>query len=264
MLVAQLLTVVDRLAPFALAEEWDNVGLLVGRHNRPVRRVLVALDLRDEVLHEAREHGCDAVVTHHPPIFPSLAAVTDHAAASGAVLAAAEARIAVVAAHTNLDSAPDGLNDEMAAMLGLTATRPMTPHPADPAAGLGRVGSVTPVSLESFVVRVATALEGAQISYAGDPGARVATVALCTGSGASLIGAARAAEADVYVTGDLKYHDADRAEGMPLVMAPHARVERLAMRRWFRRFERALAAEGVEARFAEVDTDPWQAATSPL
>ncbi|MGE4031699.1 MAG: Nif3-like dinuclear metal center hexameric protein, partial [Thermoleophilia bacterium] len=73
MFVAQLAAAVDRLAPVTLAEEWDNVGLIVGRHNQPVRGVLVALELRDEVLGEARELGCDAVVTHHPPIFPSLA-----------------------------------------------------------------------------------------------------------------------------------------------------------------------------------------------
>lgn len=264
MLVAQLLTHVDRLAPFSLAEEWDNVGLIVGRHNRPVRRVLVALELRDDVLHEARERGCEAVVTHHPPIFPSLAALSDAGSAAEVVLSAAEARVAVVAAHTNLDSAGGGLNDHFAAMLGLERTRPMTPHPSDAAAGLGRIGTTGPVSLEAFVARVATALDGVQVSFAGDPGARIATVAVCTGSGASLIDTARAAEVDVYVTGDLRYHDADRAQGMPLVMAPHARVERLAMRRWFRHLERALAAEGVEAHFAEADTDPWHRAPEPL
>ncbi|MEZ0285862.1 MAG: Nif3-like dinuclear metal center hexameric protein, partial [Thermoleophilia bacterium] len=88
MLVAQLLAAIERLAPSALAEEWDNVGLLVGRHNQPARRVLVALELRDEVLGEAREAGCDAVVTHHPPIFPTLAALTDGGTASELVLRA--------------------------------------------------------------------------------------------------------------------------------------------------------------------------------
>ena len=70
MLVAQLLAAVERLAPTALAEDWDNVGLLVGRHNQPVRRVLVALELRDEVLGEAREHGCDAVADPPPADLP--------------------------------------------------------------------------------------------------------------------------------------------------------------------------------------------------
>lgn len=264
MLVAQLLALVDRLAPFALAEDWDNVGLIVGRHNRPVRRVLVALELRDEVLHEARERGCDTVLTHHPTIFPTLPAVTDGAPAAELVLSAAEARIAVVAAHTNLDSAAGGLNDQLASMLALLDTRPLRPHPARPAEGIGRVGRMTPGPLEALVARLAGALDGARIHYTGDPGARAERVACCTGSGGSLIDEARAADVDVYVTGDLTYHDADRAAGLPLVLAPHAPTERIALKAWFRTFSRALAREGAEALFADADTDPWQDASARL
>ena len=81
-------------------------------------------------------------------------------------------------------------------------------------------------------------------------------MACCTGSGGSLIDAAREAEADAYVTSDLRYHDADRAEGLPLVCMPHARAERVAMKRWTKALEQALAPEGVEVHFAEADTDP--------
>ena len=259
MFVAQLVALIDRVAPVALAEDWDNVGLVVGRHNRTVARVLVALELRHEVLHEARERRCDAIVVHHPPIFPSVASLTDGAPAAELVLTAAEERIAVVAAHTNLDAAAGGLNDQMAAMLGLSDARPLAPAVTDPAAGLGRVGTIPGVALEDLVRRVAGEIPGA-VTYAGDPGVHVSRVACCTGSGASMIPDARAAEAEVFVTSDLKYHDWDRAEGMPLIAVPHAQVERLAMRRWFRGFDRLLHAEGVEADFAEADTDPWQAA----
>ena len=259
MLVAQLLAAIERLAPSALAEEWDNVGLLVGRHNQPARRVMVALELRDEVLGEAREAGCDAILTHHPPIFPALTGVTDAGAASELVLRAAESRVAVIAAHTNLDAAPGGLNDVMAEILGITARRALVPSPDDPAQGLGRVGPVAPTTLGALAGRVRAGF-GAAVSYAGDPFARVEVVACCTGSGGSLIDAARAAEADAYVTSDLRYHDADRAEGLPLVALPHARAERIAMKRWTKSLEQALAPDGVEVRFAEADTDPWQAA----
>ena len=130
MLVAQVLAAVERLAPPALAEDWDNVGLIVGRHNQPVRRLLVALELRGDVLGEAREHGCDAILTHHPPIFPSIHAVTDGAAGE-LVLRAAEDRLAVLAAHTNLDAARGGLNDVMAEILGMSAAVPLRPDPDD-------------------------------------------------------------------------------------------------------------------------------------
>jgi dinuclear metal center YbgI/SA1388 family protein len=259
-LVAQLVHAVERLAPAALAEEWDNVGLLVGRHNQPVRRVLVALELRGEVLGEAREHGCDAVVTHHPPIFPHIAALTDGGRAAELVLRAAEDRVAIVAAHTNLDSARGGLNDLMAGILGVGDAQPLRPSAGDSGAGLGRVGGVGPATLGDLVQRVRSGFPGAPVRYVGDPWARVERVACCTGSGASLIDDARAAGADAYVTSDLKYHDADRAEGLPLVALPHARAERVALKRWARALERALAPEGVEVRFAEADTDPWQSA----
>lgn len=259
MLVAELVARVERLAPPELAEEWDNVGLMVGRHNRAVRRVLVVLELRHEVLSEARELGCQAIVCHHPPIFPTTRAVTDDQPAAELVLSAAEAGVAVVAAHTNLDAAEGGLNDLMAGMLGLIDTAPLAPSPAAPAAGLGRVGRRrAPRPLEAVVREVAAAFGGVPLRYAGDPGARIETVACCTGSGASLIDAALASGADLYVTGDLKYHDADRASGLPLVSVHHAVVERAALKAWSRVLGRALAEDDVEVRFAETDTDPWQ------
>lgn len=260
MLVAQLLSALERLAPAALAEDWDNVGLIVGRHNQPVRRVIVALDLRDEVLGEAREHDCDAVLTHHPPIFPALGAVTDGRAASELVLRAAEGRVAVIAAHTNLDAARGGLNDIMAEALGISGARPLAPTAEGAATGLGRIGPVAPTTVQGVIERVAAGFAGAPVRYAGDPWARVERVACCTGSGGSLIEAARSGAADVYVTSDLKYHDADRAEGLPLVTLPHADAERAVLRRWAKGFARALAGEGVEVRFADADTDPWQSA----
>jgi dinuclear metal center YbgI/SA1388 family protein len=259
-LVAQLLAAVERLAPTALAEEWDNVGLVVGRHNQPARRLLVALELRGDVLAEARELGCDAVLTHHPPIFPSIAALTDATAASELVLRAAEDRIAVLAAHTNLDAAPGGLNDVMAEILGMSSPEPLRPSPDDPASGLGRVGPVRRTTLAALVERVAGGFGGPPVVYAGDPWTRVERLACCTGSGGSLIEDARARGADAFVTSDLRYHDADRAEGLPLICLPHARGERVALKRWTKTLERALAPDGVEVRFAETDTDPWQAA----
>ncbi len=258
MLVAELLATVGRLAPPPLAEEWDNVGLLVGRHNQPVRRVLVALELRDEVLGEAAEWGCRAVVVHHPTIFPALSAVTDDQVAAELVLQAAEARVAVIAAHTNLDAAAGGLNDIMAGLLGICDVAPLRPAPSDPSVGLGRVGQApAQMTLDRLVNRAGTAFDAPR-QYVGDPSAKIRTVACCTGSGASLIPDALAAGADVLVTSDLKYHDADRAPGLALVSLPHARVERVAMKAWAKVLERTLAPEGVEVRFAVTDTDPWQ------
>lgn len=256
MLVAQLLAAVERVAPRALAEPWDNVGLLVGHHNRPVRRLLVALDLRDAVLAEAREGGHEAILVHHPPIFAHLAAVTDQGPGR-LVLRAAEQGVAVIAAHTNLDSAAGGLNDIMAQMIGMADTAPLSPHPDDPSVGLGRVGRVEPIALADLAQRVSRAFS-VPAPFTGDPWAQVERVACCTGSGASFIGAAREAGVDAYVTGDLKYHDADAAAELALVQAAHAPVEEVTLRHWARGVQRLLEGEGVEVTFASASTDPWQ------
>lgn len=256
MTVGRLRAAVGALAPEDLAEEWDNVGLLVGRSDGAVERVLVSLDLRAETVREAVRRGAQAIVTHHPPIFPAAAAVTDAEPSTARVLEAVESGVAVVAAHTNLDAAPGGLNDIMAAALGMTGTRPLVPAERD-GAGLGRVGTVTPTTLGAIAEVARQAFGAALARRTGDPDAAVTTIACCTGSGSGLIDAARHAGADAYITGDLKYHDADAAGDLSLVDIPHAAVEEHAMRVWAEGLAAALAPSGVAVSFADEGSDPW-------
>ncbi len=211
------------------------------------------------MLGEAREHGCDAVLTHHPPIFPSISAVTDGAAGE-LVLRAAEDHLAVIAAHTNLDAARGGLNDVMAEILGITAAVPLRPTRTCRRAAWAASARCGRSPLSGLVEAVTAGLRRRPGVLRGRPWTQVRRVACCTGSGASLIDDARAAEADAFVTSDLKYHDADRAEGLPLISLPHARAERVALKRWSKVLQKAVASQGVEVRFAETDTDPWQVA----
>jgi dinuclear metal center YbgI/SA1388 family protein len=257
--IANFLDAIERLAPSALAEEWDNVGLIVGRRTHVVRRVVVALDLRGALLEEALREAVDTVLVHHPPIFPALTDVSDSSAAGELVLTAAEHAIAVVAAHTNLDSARGGLNDQMAELLGVREAVPLVPAAADPAAGLGRVGTCTAQRLGDLVDHVAATVPG-PVTWTGDRDARITRVACCTGSGASFIDDARDADADVYVTSDLKYHDADRAPRLALIAVPHGRIEAMMIARWCAQLAEALASEGVVVTTAATDTDPWQPA----
>ncbi len=260
--IADFLDVLERLAPADLVEDWDNVGLIVGRRTHVVRRVLVALDLRAEVLDEARETGADTVLVHHPPIFPSLAQVSDARVGSQLVLSAAESRIAVVAAHTNLDCTRGGLNDQLAVLLGLADTVPLDPSPGNAGAGLGRIGVCAPQRLSELVTRVSGVVAG-PVTWVGDPSRQIRCVACCTGSGGSLLERARAVGADAYVTSDLKYHDADRADGLGLVCAPHGQIEALTLARWTPQLVAALEEGGVTASVAEVTTDPWWVAPAP-
>lgn len=260
--VGEFLAAVDALAPWRLAEEWDNVGLMVGRRDREVMQVLVALDLRADVLDEAADRGAELVLVHHPPIFPALSAVSDARTAGALVLRAAEDQVAVVAAHTNLDSAAGGLNDLMAGALGMRDLQPLVPNGDDPGVGLGRVGVLDPTSPGDLAARAVDTFctRRANLGMVGDPARHVRRVAVCTGSGGSLIEAARVAGAEAYVTGDLKYHDADVAEGMALINVAHGAVEQHCLRAWTPSLAAALAPSGVAVEFATADTDPWREA----
>ncbi len=252
----RLLDALERLAPAHLAEEWDNVGLLVGRRSRTIDRVLVALDLRHSVLDRAIATGAGAVLVHHPPIFPALASLTDAPGPEGVVLRAAEAGIGVVACHTNLDSVAGGLNDLMAGRLGVAGSAPLAPG-SDPGSGLGRVGQIEPISAAEVAVRVQEAFPGANVRVAGNPERTIETVACCTGSGGSLVDMALAAGADVYVTSDLKYHDADRAGEMVLIDLPHAAVEAPLLADWAEnQLAPVLLAVGITLDVMG-GTDPW-------
>ena len=117
--IADILAAVDRLAPFRLAEDWDNVGLLLGDAAWPVRRVLVSLDVTEAVCEEAERLEADCLLAHHPFLFKDVSRVTAETRAGRLALRLAAGRRAVIAAHTNLDAAVGGLNDLLAARAGL-------------------------------------------------------------------------------------------------------------------------------------------------
>lgn len=111
---------IDTFAPFASAESWDNVGILVGNRQQPVNRVLLALDLTGAVLEEAKRLKADLVITHHPILFQPVKQIDSHNLL-GKTLAAG---VAVISAHTNLDLAQGGVNDALAERLQLQGIRP--------------------------------------------------------------------------------------------------------------------------------------------
>lgn len=125
MRVSQLSDFFDRLYPFALAEEWDNVGLIVGNPRAEITGVLFALDVLPEVIEEAREHGCNVIVTHHPLIFRAIKRVRSTEPQGELIAALLKHDISTIALHTNLDSARGGLNDTLCELLMLEKTRPL-------------------------------------------------------------------------------------------------------------------------------------------
>lgn len=222
--VAQLLEFCGQLAPEAGKEEWDNVGLLCGRRDREVTKVLVALDPTETVAQEAAVWGAELVLTHHPLMF-STKSVSDDTATGRTLLTLAEHGIAAIAMHTNLDTAPGGVNDCLAQLLGLTQTVPLVPA-AQVSGGLGRIGTVAPMLMDAFVAFVRTQLRCPGLRYA-DAGQPVHRVAVGGGACMDFLPQVVAAGCDTFVTGDVKYHQFQSAvnQGVNLIDAGHFETE---------------------------------------
>ena len=141
--IETIINTLDRIAPFRLAEPWDNCGLLVGNPDREVTGILVALDPTGRVLDEAISREANTIITHHPLIFHPLAAINTATPTGRFLEKALTHGTAVIACHTNLDSARKGVNDILAYSLGLIDVEPLRAS-ADgtlPGTGLGRIGN---------------------------------------------------------------------------------------------------------------------------
>lgn len=206
--IADIIGVLEDFAPLRLAEDYDNPGLQVGDASRSCSGVLLCVDPLPERVAEAVKLGCNLIICHHPLLFRGIKQVTGATLQQRMVIDAIKADVAVYAAHTNLDATVGGVNTFLAQELGLTAAEPLD-RGADEGAGIGAVGnlphSVSPVE---FVDKVKLLL-GSPIARCTSPEyvRQIRRVALCGGSGGSLIPLAEAAGADVYVTSDVRYHD---------------------------------------------------------
>lgn len=228
-----------RIAPLELQMDFDNAGFQVGRRDREVHRVLLALDATDEVLQEAKELGAELIVTHHPLLFTPLRSVSDGEPVQRRVLTLIENGVALISMHTNLDIAQQGVNDVLIRLLGAE------PEAALDADGCGRIGSLpAPLPLEDFLARCKARLGVPALRYCAG-GRAVSRLAVMGGSGAGSLENAVQQGCDTYVTADVKYHQFQRASelGLNLIDADHFYTENPIV---------SALAERLSARFPEV------------
>jgi dinuclear metal center YbgI/SA1388 family protein len=196
-------------APFSLAESWDNVGLLVGNPEQEVTAVLAGLDPTNRLVDEAIAQGANTIITHHPVIFKPLTTINT-AEPNGKLLEKALSNhIAIIGCHTNFDSAREGVSDYLALQLGLENLSPLVSSPDDNSAdtGLGRIGNYpSPLASVDFLNRVLDTLNLPCIQMAGTFPQKIATVAVCGGSGSELAPIAFQRGADVYLSAEIKHN----------------------------------------------------------
>ena len=216
--VSDVRALVDGIAPFELAEEWDNVGLLFGHAQAEVTRVLVALDLTQGVLDEAKALDAQLILTHHPIMFSSRKRVTDEDREGRLMLGMAEAGIAHIAAHTNLDAAPGGVNDTLMAAMGAENIR---------GEGFVRAGDLPGgMTLGRLAALARTRLHG-EVRVYGAEDMPVHVLGCCSGAGGGEVAAARAMGADCFITGEIRHHEALDAvdSGVCVLEAGHFETE---------------------------------------
>lgn len=225
MKLSDFLDCMEEIAPKALAWERDNPGLLIGTERKEIKRVLVALDATPVTVGEAVDFNADLLLTHHPlfwnPVRRFLPDDPDTAAAYQLI----RHGIGLFAAHTNLDAAQGGVNDQLARVLRVTDTQPL------PLDGIGRVGRVEGFPcLGDFASFVQEALS-TTVRYVGDAKAPVSRAALLGGAGGSDLPAAVAAGADTFVTGELSHDRALWAQqaGVNVIVAGHYETERVVL-----------------------------------
>lgn len=200
---------IETLAPLSLQEDYDNAGLCLGNPDQLIEKALICLDIRPEIVDEAIEIGAQLIISHHPPIFQGVKKI-DTASRFGIMLKKSMLHnIAWYAAHTNLDNTLEGVNSYLCQKLELQhprCLRPIDPHVPD--TGSGVIGDLkTPVPAETLLSRLKEWTRCPAIRHANLEGKRVKRVALCGGSGSFLMADAQRQGADVYISGDMKYHD---------------------------------------------------------
>jgi len=272
--VGDIIGYMEKIAPRALAETWDNVGLQVGSRHWPVRLMWVALDPDPRVIDAAVRAGVDLIITHHPLIMDPLKRIDLDTPGGAALAAAIEHRVAIFSAHTNFDAVSGGTNDILARCLGLDELEAFIPRAAhtgagppageagSSAVGIGRKGRLAaPHSLAELGARLKAALATDQIRMVGDAALEVQQVALCTGSGGSLVNHFISSDAQAYITGDVKYHQAREIEiaGKGLLDIGHFASEHLAVEPLVKRLQELVTRRDEDLRIeaCRLEQDPF-------
>ena len=233
--VQNLLNILQDIAADALAQPWDNVGLLIGSPQNRLTSILLALDPTADLICQAQDLGADLIITHHPAIFHPLKSLrTDHPVGNF-IASALQSGISVIGCHTNLDSTRGGVSDVLAQAVGLIDIEPLIAEKSrtcEEGCGLGRIGNlVAPVSADEFINAINKALAPPWLLEAGSRPEQISRVAVCGGSCSDVAATALLAGADVFITAEVKHDIARWAEeaGLWIIDGGHFATENRAM-----------------------------------
>lgn len=229
--INQLTTYLENFAPLRLAEDWDNVGLLMGDRSQTIQQVMTCLTITPESAAEAIRDGANLIVAHHPLPFRSLKKLTTDTTAGQMLWELARAGIAIYSPHTAFDSASAGINQQLATAVGLTKIEPLAPIEDDvDGLGAGRMGKLAECSVGDLAKQLGGFLGLPSLRCVGASDARIKKVAIACGSGGSFLNAAASKGCNGFITGEMTFHDclAAAARGVAVLLTGHYASERFA------------------------------------
>lgn len=255
MICKEIIKIIENAYSRAYALEWDNVGLLAGRDDKEVQRIYVALDATDEVIDAASAYHANMLITHHPLIFSGLKRINNQDFIGRRIIKLIQNDISYYAMHTNYDvkgmAALSGekMQFKEAEVLEVTAEDPET----NLLEGIGRITELTsPITLQVCCQKVKEAFQLNEVKVFGELGQKVQRIAICPGSGKSVIPEALKRNADVLITGDIGHHEGidANAQGLAVIDAGHYGIEHIFIEDMKQYLEKNL--EGVEVIAAPV------------
>lgn len=225
----EIMSLIEEIAPLNLAESWDNPGLQIGDPEQEIKKIGVSLDADYEIVKKCSKNNVDLLLTHHPLFFSNIKSLNFSKSASKIIRHAIKNDISIYTAHTNLDSVYKGLNDFFLEKLGIDATAPIIPSKmGGENEGLGRIGILKEkVYAGELAQKIKKIFKLDFVRFVGDADVLSDKIGVCTGSGSSLIKKASSMGVKIFVTGDMKYHDAkDAADlGVCVIDAGHFGTE---------------------------------------
>ncbi len=257
-----IMWLMEDLAPARYAEEWDNPGLNIGDPDAEVKKILVALDATEKVIDEAVEKGADMIVTHHPLLFHAIKKINYDRPDGRKIIKLIKNDINMFAAHTNLDAAEGGTNDVLAKMIGLKDLTLLTKG-CEEGIGIGKIGELEgDMTLGTLSVKIKEALGLDAVRVIGNLSSRVKKAALCTGAGGEFMDDAIEAGCDVFITSDIRYHEAMDAidKNIALIDATHYATENIivpVLADYLRKKLENRGIKDVEVLESSVDGQPF-------
>lgn len=265
--VEDIIKIMEKYAPPKLKEDYDNVGLMVGDRNSEVEKILVTLDVTLDVINEAKEKGCNFILSHHPILFKKPKTITTDSLLGKKIIEIIKNDINVYSSHTNLDSVKNGINDMAAKILGYNDFKVLDCSKVlgynGGSHGIGRIIKLeNPITLKDLCIKVKNNFNTPFVRFCGEENKEIKTISIINGSGEDYLTLSKIKGADCIITGDTTYHYVSdiKEEDVAVIDAGHFVTEWLPMISFANEFKSILESQGYknEVIISEKNSDPYK------